>query len=141
MIYIEKDDLVTDTYERFIDESTKDKPGTIDKTELKTIEFVKTTIGTRYNVDLIFAAGQPIKNEMLIQIISRIVAYRLIKRNASRKVPTDFKEDYDEAIEWLNDISIGKLKLKGLPLPVDENGTPTNSTALWGNNSNPNFYI
>lgn len=141
MNYIEKDDLITDTFERFIDESSKDGENVLEKTVDKTIDFVKTSIGTRYNVNLIFAVNAPIRNEMLVQIISRIVTYRLIKRNAARKVPTDFKEDYDEAIEWLENISTGKIKLEGLPTPTDENGNPVNSNSLWGNNSNPNFYI
>ena len=140
MTYLQKEDLITDAFERFIDESTKDDPTVLDNAEARAIEFVKTMIGTRYNVALIFAIDAPIINEMLVQIISRIVIYRVIKRNAARKVPTDYKEDYDEALEWLTSISVGKLTLDGLPIPTDEDGAAI-SNSLWGNNSNPNFYI
>lgn len=141
MIYLEKEDLITDAFERFIDESTKDDPTVLDKAEERAIAFVKTMIGTRYNVNLIFTDGAPIVNEMLVQILSRIVIYRVIKRNAARKVPADYKEDYDEAIKWLTEISTGKTILDGLPLPVDDNGDPVKSKSLWGNNSNSDFYI
>ena len=141
MIYLEKKDLITDAFERFIDESTKDDPTVLDKAEERAIAFVKTMIGTRYNVSLIFTDGAPIVNEMLVQILSRIVTYRVVKRNAARKVPPDYKEDYDEAIKWLNEIATGKTILDGLPLPVDDNGDPVKSKSLWGNNSNSNFYI
>lgn len=141
MIYLEKEDLITDAFERFIDESTKDDPTVLDKAEERAIAFVKTMIGTRYNVNLIFTDGAPIVNEMLVQILSRIVIYRVIKRNAARKVPADYKEDYDEAIKWLTEISTGKTTLDGLPLPVDDNGNPVKSKSLWGNNSNSDFYI
>lgn len=141
MIYLEKEDLITDAFERFIDESSKDDETVLDKAEERAIAFVKTMIGSRYNVALIFDEAAPIINEMLVQIISRIVLYRVIKRNAARKVPTDYKEDYDEAIKWLNDIATGKTPLGGLPLPADENGDPIKSNTLWGNNSNPDFYI
>jgi phage gp36-like protein len=141
MIYLEKEDLIADAFERFIDESTKDDPTVLDKAEERAIEFVKTMIGTRYNVNLIFLVDEPIRNEMLVQILSRIVIYRVIKRNAARKVPTDTKEDYDEAIKWLTEISTGKTTLDGLPLPVDDNGDPVKSKSLWGNNSNSDFYI
>jgi phage gp36-like protein len=141
MIYLEKKDLITDAFERLIDDSSKDDITVLDKAEQRAIEFVKTMIGSRYNVNLIFTEGAPIINEMLVQILSRIVLYRVIKRNAARKVPTDYKEDYDEALAWLKDIATGKIPLDGLPLPVDENGNATNSNSLWGNNSNPNFYI
>ncbi|MFC3333843.1 phage protein Gp36 family protein [Flavobacterium palustre] len=141
MIYLEKKDLITDAFERFIDESSKDDETVLDNAEERAIALVKTMIGSRYNVALIFDETTPIINEMLVQIISRIVLYRVIKRNAARKVPTDYKEDYDEAIKWLNDIATGKTPLAGLPLPEDENGDPTNSKSLWGNNSNSDFYI
>lgn len=141
MIYLEKEDLITDAFERFIDESSKDDPTVLDKAEARAIEFIKTMIGTRYNVDLIFTDGAPIINEMLVQILSRIIIYRIVKRNAARKVPTDYKEDYDEAILWLKDISVGKIILDGLPLPTDDSGEPLKSNSLWGNNSNSNFYI
>lgn len=141
MIYLEKEDLITDAFERFIDESSKDDVTVLDKAEERAIAFVKTMIGSRYNVALIFAEDEPIINEMLVQILTRIVLYRIVKRNAARKVPTDYKEDYDEALKWLNDIATGKTTLDGLPLPVDEDGNATNSNSLWGNNSNPSFYI
>lgn len=141
MIYLEKEDLITDAFERFIDESSKDDLNVLDKAEERAIAFVKTIIGSRYDVDLIFTEGAPIINEMLVQILSRIVLYRVIKRNAARKVPTDYKEDYDEALSWLKDIATGKIPLDGLPLPVDEDGDPVDSNSLWGNNSNPDFYI
>lgn len=140
MTYLQKEDLITDAFERFIDESTKDDPAVLDNAEARAIKFVKTMIGTRYNVALIFAVDTPIINEMLVQIISRIVIYRVIKRNAARKVPTDYKDDYDEALKWLTDISVGKLPLDGLPVPTDQDGAAI-SNSLWGNNSNPNFYI
>lgn len=141
MIYLDKDDLITDAFERFIDESSQDNETVLDKAELRAIKFVKTLIGTRYDVDLIFNEDEPIINELLVQILSRIVIYRIVRRNAARKVPTDYKEDYDEAVKWLQEIAIGKLPLDGLPVPTDESGNPTNSNSMFGNNTNPNYYI
>lgn len=141
MIYLEKDDLITDAFERFIDESSEDNETILNKAESRAIGMVKTLIGSRYDVDLIFNETEPVRNELLVQILSRIVIYRVIRRNAARKVPTDYKEDYDEALKWLQDIAIGKTPLDGLPVPTDESGNPTNSNSMFGNNKNPNYYI
>ncbi len=141
MTYLETEDLLEYMQERFIDENSQGDPKIIDDLEQTQISIVKTYIGTRYNVNLIFNEINPIANEVLKSIIARFLIYRLVKRNSARKVPTDVKEDYDEALADLKDISIGKTKLDGLPLPSDENGNTIESTSLWGNNTNKNFYI
>jgi phage gp36-like protein len=141
MIYLEKKDLIAVAFERFIDESSLDQPYIIDNTEKKGIEILKTTLGTRYNVNLIFDPIAPIKNELLIEILATWVVYKIIKRNAARKVPVDYKEDYDEAMKQLKDIATGVIVLDGVPTPTDENGNPVKSNTIFGNNKNKDFYI
>ena len=141
MIYLNKDNLISLAFERFIDESSDDNENILDTVESQNIELIKGYIASRYNVAEIFNVLAPIKHEILIRILTKLVLYDVIRRNAARKVPTDYKEEYDKAIELLEKIATGRIKLDGLPLPTDENGNPINSTSLWGNNSNPNFYI
>lgn len=138
MIYLTKDDLITDAFEKLIDESSNDKAGVLDAQEKRAVEYVKSMIAGRYDVNTIFTT--PIRNEVLVSIISRITLYNIIRRNAARKVPTDYVEDYNKAIEQLEKISSGRIQLDDLPPAVDENGNPE-STSLWGNNSNKDFYI
>ena len=152
MKYLVKEDLISSSFERFIDESTGDKPGegeTIDQvrvrilnnTELKCIELVTTYIGTRYDANLIFAEDEPIRNEVLVDIMVKICLYKIVKRNAARKVPTDYKDDYNEAIKTLEKIATGRTPLTGLPQAIDGDGNPIASNTVWGNNKNNNFYI
>lgn len=141
MTYLEKKDLIAVAYERFIDESSMDQPYILDNTEKKGIEKLKTILGTRYNVTAIFDPITPIKNEVLIEILAVWVVYKIIKRNAARKVPTDYKEDYDEAMKQLKDIATGVIVLDGVPTPTDDNGNPVNSNTIFGNNKNKDFYI
>lgn len=141
MIYLEKDDLIVQAYERFIDESSEDQPNILDDTEARAIAYLKTVLGTRYNVNLIFAEAEPIRNELIVKILSVIVVYNVIRRNAARKVPTDYKEDYDEAMKLLKDIATGIIVLDGIPTPTDENGNSINSNTIFGNNKNTDFYI
>jgi len=141
MVYLEKKDLIDVAYERFIDESSQDQTYILDDTEARGIAFLKTMLGTRYNVTAIFDTVTPIKNQIIIEILSKWVVYKLIKRNAARKVPVDYKEDYDEAMKLLKDISTGVITLDGVPTPTDENGNPISSNTIFGNNKNNDFYI
>lgn len=141
MNYLDKDDLIVNAYERFIDESSADQTYILDDTEARAIAYVKTVLGSRYNVDLIFDETEPIRNELLVQIISRIVVYNIIRRNAARKVPIDYVEDYNEAMKLLKDVATGVIILDGAPTPTDDNGNAINSTTMFGNNKNEDFYI
>lgn len=141
MIYLTKEDLITSSFERFIDESSEDNDEVINGVELQNIELIKSYLGTRYNVAEIFSISAPIRNTLLIRILIKLVMFDVIRRNAARKVPTDYKEEYDKALELLEKIATGRIKLDGLPGPVDENGNPVQSNTLWGNNTNKNFYI
>ncbi|WP_417366871.1 phage protein Gp36 family protein [Flavobacterium beibuense] len=137
MVYIVKNDLVTFAHERLINESCETET-TLDEIEIIQIGIVKSYLGTRYNVNQIFS--EPIKNDVLVSIIARMTLYRLFKRNATRKVPSDAKDDYEAAMKELTDISTGKIKLSDLPVAIDGQGNPV-SNSIWGNNRNPNFYI
>ena len=141
MIYITKENLISGAFERFIDESSQDHANVLDEVEMENIELIKGYIASRYGVDEIFSPLLPIKNVILERILKKLVLFDLIRRNAGRKVPTDYKEEYDKAIELLEKISTGRIKLEGLPSPTDNNGNPIESTSLWGNTTNKNLYI
>lgn len=139
MIYIDKNYLATHIQDRLIDESTQNDDSILDAIELSQIEIIKTYLGSRYNVESIFGS-QPIANEVLKEILSKLMLYKLVKRNAARKVPTDFKEQYDEAMKQLKEIATGVIVLSELPNANGETGT-ANSNTLTGNLINKNFYI
>lgn len=141
MIYLTKEDLIVQAYERFIDESSQDQEYILEDAEARAIAYLKTVLGTKYNVNLIFDETEPIRNELIVQILSKIVVYNIIRRNAARKVPTDYKEDYDEAMKLLKDIATGVITLDGVPVPTDENGNPTDSNTIFGNLKNNDYYI
>lgn len=140
MIYLEDDDLLTDSKQRFIDDSTKDDAEAINKAELKCIGVVKTYLSGRYNVDLIFNEIEPIRNEVLVEILVKLTLKKIFGRNAARKVPTDVKDDYDEAMKQLKELNAGTLTIKGLPIPTNDNGAPS-ASPLFGNLTNTDFYI
>lgn len=150
MRYLNKEDLITNAYERLIDESSKDDDDILSRTEGRAIALAATYMG-RYDTDTIFGtllseAGEPpvysspIRHELLIEIIAKITLYNIFRRNAARKVPEDVKEDFDWAIKELERIRNGSIQLPDLPPFIDDDGN-SNSNTMWGNNTNPDYYI
>lgn len=157
MRYLTKDDLIVDSFERLIDESSGDHDAILEKTENRAIAWVKAYLH-RYDTDSIFGIfipgddeedegneteGEwipPIRNGLLVDILSKIVLYRVFRRNAARKIPNDIKEDYDWAVKELEQIRKGAITLNDLPPALDEEGNAL-SHAIWGNNTNTDFYI
>lgn len=138
MIYLNDDDLKLESFERFITESTGGDAELKDKAELSVIALCKTFL-TRYDTDDVFSEDEPVRDEHLANIMAIIVCYRLIGRNAARKVPTDAKDDYKWAMSQLEKIQKGIVELN-LPPKLDDQGQSTNPV-LWGNNTNEDFYI
>ena len=105
------------------------------------MNIIKTYIGTRYDVETIFEAENVIENEVLKDILSKLVLYRLFRRNAARMLPKNYKEDFDEAMKQLKEIATGVVRLDGLPPAIDTTTGGVRSNSLSGNLSNPDFYI
>lgn len=140
MKYLNKDNLITHSFERFIDESSKDFEDTLQNIEAENIGIIKTYLSSLYDVETIFHDTDPIRNPVLIRILSKLVLYDVIRRNAARKVPSDYVENYKDAMDTLEKIAFGRLELANLPPALDEDGEIVKDS-IHGNNSNPNFYI
>lgn len=140
MQYLLKPDLITHAFEWLIDESTSDFDHTLKNVESENIGIIKSYLGSRYDVDTIFNKTAPIRNPLLVRILTKLVLYDVVRRNAARKVPVDYVEEYKEAMETLEKIAFGKLEIKELPPAIDEDGQVVSNT-LFGNNRNPNYYI
>lgn len=139
MYYLTKDDLIVLAFERFIDDSANDHEPILNELEKRGIAYLKTVLGTRYDVDTIFDESEPIRDELIVQILSKWVIYHLFKRNAARKISTDVKEEYDSGMKTLISVSTGVIRLSGLPPAPSQNGAPSNT--IFGNLKNKDFYI
>lgn len=152
MKYLDDTDLTTDSYKRFITESSgdgHDQQSIIDDCEARAIAIANTYLSNRYDVQSVFGTPENddpptpaipgIRNELLAEIITKITLYKLFRRNAARKVSTDIKEDYDWAIKMLEKIQTGRTILD-LPPALDEEGN-ARSNSIWGNSSNRDFYL
>lgn len=141
MRYLTLDDLKTDSQERFITDSTAEFTDSLPNIEKRVVAMAITYLAGRYDTDLIFNTTNPIRNEVLVDIIAKITLYKVFRRNAARKVSTDIKDDYDWAMKELDKINAGRTLLQNLPKPPQDITENPNGDSLWGNNSNPDFYI
>ena len=138
MIYLTDADLELESFERFINESTANDNDLKDKAETSVIGIVKTFLNNYDCVD-IFNQEEPLRDEFLAGIMATMVVHKLLGRNAARKLNQDGKDEYKYALAQLEKIQQGKIILN-LPPKLDENEQPT-TPIMWGNNTNPDYYI
>lgn len=134
--FIERDDLATRLFDDYIDESEQEDIEATEAIEKQAIALVKSKLRKRFDVAIIFSDAPYEGRDLIIWAVSGIVCYRLIRRNAARKVPSDFVKDYDEIKEWLNAVRDDKEN-PDLPLMDD----PELKQVLWGNSTNEDLYI
>ncbi|HIB37969.1 phage protein Gp36 family protein [Mesonia sp.] len=133
--FITKDDLETRVFEQFIDESEQEDIEATEAIEKQAIALVKSKLRKRFDVGIIFSDAPYEGRDLIIWAITGIVTYRLVRRNAARKVPSDFVKEYDEVKEWLNAVRDGKENPE-LPLPEEVEQKLVN----WGNSTNQDLY-
>lgn len=138
MIYIDKEKLISKVFERIIDESSKDFEQALDQSEAEHIAIIKTLLGKYYDVEAIFNETTPIKNAYLERILTFLVLWDIQHRNAYRKLSNVSKEQKEWADKELEKLATGKISLNDLP-PVSN--STDRSKILYGNLSNPDFYI
>ena len=139
-IFLEDGDLKSGILDRFLTERSEEVPQAILETiEKKKIAVIKTKLKGRYDTDAIFTATGDSRNYYIIDLLIKLVLYDFVGRNAARKVPKDYKEDYDWAMKTLEKIKAGKETPDGLPPFVNEDGST--GRIISGNTKNENFYI
>lgn len=140
MIYLRPEDLSLDARQTFIDHSTDDSNAPVqDEQELRAIELVKSYLCLRYDVATIFDEDQPLRDPQIVEVLVKIILYNIFRRNASRKVSPDAKEDFQWALKQLEKWQTGRLTLP-LPAAPTDDDSPS-SDMLWGSTSNDLFYI
>lgn len=134
--FITKDDLETRVFEDYIDESEQEDIEATEAIEKQAIALVKSKLRKRFDLAVIFSDAEYEGRDLIIWALSGIICYRLVKRNAARKVPSDFVKDYEEVKNWLDAVRDGNED-PGLPELVE----PEQKQVLWGNSKNEDLYL
>lgn len=138
--FITENDLKTGVFASVLTDSINDYAGAAEEIEKNNIALIKGKIGTRYDVAAVFEATGDNRNRTIVKILVILVLYDLIRRNAMRKVPDDFREDWNWAMKWLDAVRDGKESPQDLPIIDIETGGSL-SEVQWGNNSNTDFRL
>jgi len=136
MEFLTKTDLESQLFEDFIDDSTADEILVLDAVESQMIALVKSKLRQRYNVVEIFSKTAADRNQLIVQVLVMLVNYKIIRRNAARKVPSDIKEEWLWANKWLNDVRDG-IEMPDLPVVTDT----AHQEVYSGNTRNNNWFL
>lgn len=133
--FLTEDDLLTQLFENYIDDSVSEDLFALDNIELQQIAFIKSKLRSRFDTAVVFSESDYEDKPIVKQVLTALVNYFVVKRNAARKIPTDFKDNYNWAIKWLNDVRDG-VESPELPLKAVER-----KQVLWGNSKNEDLYL
>jgi len=135
MKFLTNTDLESQLFEEFIDDSAEDIL-ILNNIESKMIAIVKSKLRMRFDIDAIFSADEADRDELIVTALVAMVNYKIIRRNAARKVPTDIVDEWKAANKWLNDVRDG-IETPDLPVVAD---TP-HKEVYWGNSRNEDLYL
>lgn len=129
--------------------------------EAMNVGFIRSKLSGRYDMDQVFpvivpepipeppAEGDPeppeppvvpdTRNQVILKILIILCNYDFVRRNAARKVPEDYRLDWEWAIKELEKLQSG-FSYADLPPYEDDEGEPIIKT-IWGNNTNEDNYI
>jgi len=133
-------DLEAHIISQFLNErDAEPQTAILESLELQNIALIKAKLKRRYDTEAIFTAAGAERHYLIIKILVKLVLYDFIRRNAARKVPTDYVKEWEWAMKLLESIKAGSETPEGLPAFVNEDGTT--GRIIYGNNKNEDNYI
>ena len=139
MRYITQADTLAVIQEPMLQSSIEKQAEILEKLENDSIDEVCSYIGGRYDCSKIFGEP-PVSNGMIQRIITCMVVYRAVRRNAARKVPEDYEEMYQWAYDTLSRIRDGEMPLPGLP-EITTNPDTGKPLSFWGSNRKEEYFL
>lgn len=139
LVFLDDNDILTDIRDVFYDHITDADQTIIDKAEASAIAKMKSKLAERFDVAAIFTAVGDDRDPLILEYCVAIFLRRLHGRINPRKVPSKVKEQYDEAMKWLEGVMNGKENPE-LPIVPEEN--LPDGGARWGGSqtAKDNFY-
>lgn len=133
-VFLEKEDLESQMFEAYIDDDNAEDIEALERIEGQTIATFKTKLRQRYDVDAVFSAEGELRDKEVVKHLAAIVCYYMIRRNAARKVPSDYVKEFERAEKWLKDVREG-IEVPDLPK------IEIRQELLWGSSRNEDWLI
>lgn len=140
MIFLTETDIETHLlYPLSRERNQEDREAILAHLEAQNIAIIKSKLKGRYNTSAIFSASGEQRHWLMVRILTKLVVYDYIRRNAARKVPEDYVAEWRWAMKELEQIKSGAEKPDGLPELTSADGQ--SSVIMHGNTTDKNEYI
>jgi hypothetical protein len=130
MAFVEKDDFNGHIRENILDDLTNVDDDIILKQSNRAINFMSGFLNNRYDVENIFNKTGNDRDTVVLGYCIDITIYYMHRLMNYRKVPRDRADAYNEAKQWLEDVSALKINPVGLPFLTNN----TKTYVQWGSN-------
>lgn len=134
MAFISKTDFQMAIRNNILDEVTNSDDNKVSEAIKYAIDYVRGYLSNRYDTINIFNKTGDDRNQTVRGICVDVAIHQLHKSINPRKIPTHRKDAYQDAKQWLLDVSEGMINPPDLPKPVDG----SKSSVIFGGNPRRN---
>lgn len=132
--FITLEDYDASIHKDILDALTRSDDAIIEICEDRAIAEMRGYLGTRYDVDALFAAEGGMRNQLVLMMAIDIAVYHLFCIHNPLKLSQIRKDRYDRAMEWLKQIAAFKITIDRAPLLPEEE---LKGNSPWLMKSNP----
>ncbi len=111
---------------------TQSQPEVVDQAELEAIEEVCGYLRPKYDVEAVFSARGEDRNARVVMVTVDVALYHMVASQPQRMGYEIRETRYKRAVEWLEDVSSGKV-VPDLPLAGGADASaPDGGELTWG---------
>lgn len=132
--FITPEDYSASVHKDILDAVTRNDETVIEICEDRAIADMRGFLGTRYDVDALFAAEGTARNQLVLMMAIDITVYHIFSIHNPQKMSQIRKDRYERAMEWLKLVAGFKIAVDGAPLLPKEQ---RKQESPWSMTSNP----
>jgi len=119
-MFVTKDDLLENIRENVLDGITSFDDNKLISAIKFAVSLMEGHLNARYDTAAIFNATGDNRNPVILTYCIDIALYRMHSRINPRKIPKFRKDNYDDAMMWLDGVKSEKINQPGLPSVADD---------------------
>ncbi len=136
MSFLTKEDYLTQIRDLRLTQMTENTSAILTNVSSEAVAFVKGYLFTLYDVQTIFSQVGANRDTLIMYHTKNIALYILHQRLPNAMIPPYVQANYDNTVQYLNDIAKGKIAIDLPKKQVDSNGdglADTSQTVFkWG---------
>lgn len=137
--FITIDDYDATVHREILDALVREDRNVIEVCEQRTIAQMRSYLHQTYDCERIFAARGAERNELLLMFALDICVYHIFTLHNPRNIAQIRIDRYERALEWLQGIQEGRIRVEGLPAAAHDDDTPSTPYLVSSNPKHHNF--